>query len=765
MESQANHKSNQMQPQSGVAIELEGLRNHFSHSAFSSESVATYPIEDTLRDRRSPLPLDSGFVQQTKDQIRQIVDSIAKLAQTPIEPTLFVSSALTKIVQAMGANCAMLWQRTLDSDWILIGNRSAPEDLLQVRKEESAFEQFDFIESQLRAASSESSSESPLPPSQADAPIEVLRSLLDAVSRERQPILVPPRQVSLDSARPANPTDDIVMFAPLALPREQGEYWLQVHQPATGGPSSQRGYLRFVAQMADLLSDFFKSHRLKLLEHDRNFMALVEKTLCDLSSDASPQRGMARLMTAIRQHANSDHAFLLRKPGKLGRWRVVAAAGLTEIDRKATGIEQVELVAPILQRMNPHGGVCRPSGDDQNMVQPHLREFASLFASSETAWVKCLDLSTDLAASQNQDIAVLLVWSGEQQHSVNWFRQCSLLARLGLSALQLPWWRKVRQMRSNKKSSYFPNPLLGWSSQIRWGVASILLACILAIPVPIHIHAPAVLVPTVQQHVYAPWDSIVDSILVDHGQHVKQGEPLLRLKSPILQAEFDAAQSSQRRNTQRLADIEGRLLRETNLPKAQRDELEGELCMLQSTQEIEQRSIRRLERQLESLTVIAQFDGTVATWNAQVNLKDRPVRAGQWLLSLHEVEAQWMFEAALPEQYAGEFQDAIEAGSSDAIAMLTSAPKHPIHIRYNRTEIPYIDLSSQYFDPKFASRGYSEMAILRLRFDVEDGLIPEKIATAGTTARVSVTSGKGPLIWAFSKDFLRKTWAQIRLWI
>ena len=89
-------------PQVPLANELGNLRNYFSPTSIFAAGMDRKSMDDTLVDRRSPLPLDNAFVQKTKDQIRAIVEDVAKLAHAPIEPIQFVQAALPKIVSATG---------------------------------------------------------------------------------------------------------------------------------------------------------------------------------------------------------------------------------------------------------------------------------------------------------------------------------------------------------------------------------------------------------------------------------------------------------------------------------------------------------------------------------------------------------------------------------------------------------------------------------------------------------------------------------------
>ena len=791
-------------PQEPLAIELANLRHYFSPASTIGAGLPSgmdrASMSDTLVDRRSPLPLDNAFVQQTKDQIRAIVESIAKLAHAPIEPNEFVLAVLPKVASAMGASGAALWQQFPDLTWRLLGNVNLPNVLLDDNLSNvllddaaennserpagqvgiTAFEQLDFLETQLRTATeatptteiSNDQSANRLQPSDSHL------SVLNAVARERQPILIPPCDALLNRDRPINPTSELLIYAPLLIPKEQGNFWLQIVQSPSGGPASQRGYLRFVAQMADLMSDYFRSHRLRVFERDREYLKLAEHIMNELAGTLNPKLGVAKLMKSIREHAQSEHAFLLRRESYFGRWRVVGAAGLVEIDRRAEGIGQIERASFSFHSKFRHGGVLSTlqisAGVDER--DPDLTRLFNTFAITELHWIKPLvadnvaQSNSTLEAVSNPtsgqmrprqlDVAILLTWSGIDMPPSRCFEQSALIARLGLSALQVPWWKAALLASQSTNRSVFAiaNPA-SWPRAVKWLVSLILLSLVFALPVPIRLHATAVLVPLVQQHVYAPMDATVEAVLVEHGQSVKLGDPLIQLRSPSLSAEYEQTIAQQIRTTQRLEDIEARLLRETALNPAQRDELEGERKVITSVRPIEINQLALLRKQIDSLCVVAKVDGIVSTWNVQDNLRDRPLRTGQWLLSLHESESPWILEAALPERDAQEFRVAIENDQNPPVATMTSMPQIQLPVHLRRESLSRIDRGQKgdtVTDPN--------SAVLRLRFEVDAASLPTQVAVAGATARISIPVGRGPLIWALGKDFAYKVWARVQLW-
>lgn len=287
-----------------------------------------------------------------------------------------------------------------------------------------------------------------------------------------------------------------------------------------------------------------------------------------------------------------------------------------------------------------------------------------------------------------------------------------------------------------------------------------LLSLLSALPVPIHLHATGILVPQVQQHVYTPIDATVEEVLVEHGQAVRQGELLIRLRSLKLSLDYEKAVGDHHFKRQRLEDVSSRLLRETTLTTLQQDQFAAESKEIQSSLTNDQKRIALLERQLDSLSVRASVDGVVSTWNVQDSLRDRPLKTGQWLLSIHESDSPWIMEASLPERDAHEFRQAIESQSFQPMATLTSMPRVQLPVHLSRGTTPRIENAQ-----KGNATSDSFTSALRVRFEVDTSNLPIEAAVAGATARISIPVGRGPLIWALGKDFAYSVWSRVQLWI
>lgn len=194
-----------------------------------------------------------------------------------------------------------------------------------------------------------------------------------------------------------------------------------------------------------------------------------------------------------------------------------------------------------------------------------------------------------------------------------------------------------------------------------WGVATAAITAaaigsLLLIPADIRVRARGEIVPTRRQDVFAPRDGVVVAVLVDSGQTVTQGQPLLELRSTELDLESQRVDGELGVARQRLAvtrsqrlqirpgDAESRA-RERRLT-AEEDLINQEIRSLQQRAEI-------LLKQREGLTVRAPLAGQVLTWNTQQRLTGRPLRRGDSLLTIADIQGPWQGEFRVPARQSG----------------------------------------------------------------------------------------------------------------
>ena len=775
-------------------------------------ATSTY---DTLTERNSPLPLDSPFIRQTKDRIRDIVAQITKVSQSAIEPSDFWNFALPCILEAMGGDGAGIWAWRPNEGWILVAHSRLAKQLLEgdsghsetghsdtpvhSYSNDTSFDRLDGIEKQLSSALSSSGSFSPtdfvssLPdevepsfdcPNPSRLPSETHLQLLNEVRKERQPVLISPQSAIPLPGRPANPTECLLMMVPLPIALDGGELWLELLQQPSGGPASQRGYLRFAAQMADILAEYLRSFRLRTLERDQEFMRRSYETIDLAASAPDMDRGLSKLISDIRNASDAEHAILFRRKGSRYRWRVAAIAGLAKVDRRADGVHLLEESAPHLDMQLKNGAALQrdyaaKGNDEEPANPPEFERWRGTFTISRLLWIKpllvnvssttsCATLLDEILAprevSSNEntdlrahDTAILLTWSGRGIPPVRCVEQSALTLKLGLSILRPHWWQRHLMHDAFPHTS---QSAVGVSR--KWFAAFILaliVAAIMAIPVPMQIESTATLRPSKGTDLFASADGVIKEVLVKHGQSVNAGDPLVRIDSPKLLADYDEAKVKLEKSNEKLEELRQSLLNNRALTKAERDSIAFEFDALQKIQQIETNALSRFEREIERLTIRAKSAGIVETWRVEESLDRRPVRMGQWLFSIREHDSEWELQAAIPERYLQELRKASGETTTSTIARMTSLPTKPLRLRLSdpMTWRPIASRTPNVND-SLDDRQYL------VRLTLEDSL-PASVAVTGASARVAITTGNGPLVWALSKDFIEDIGVRTAMWL
>ncbi|MGE0379069.1 MAG: efflux RND transporter periplasmic adaptor subunit, partial [Planctomycetaceae bacterium] len=166
--------------------------------------------------------------------------------------------------------------------------------------------------------------------------------------------------------------------------------------------------------------------------------------------------------------------------------------------------------------------------------------------------------------------------------------------------------------------------------------------------------------PVKQREVFAPWDGDVVEILVESGQRVKAGDPLVRLESDDLREAHVKATTELSGKKELLKTLD------KQIDTAQRDEdaarYETEWTRTNAELPGLEEHVRVLDERLTGLTVRAPIDGVVATFQVRQKLQDRPVRRGEVLLEVMDDTGDWRLELEVPEYRMGHLLKAL-AGS------------------------------------------------------------------------------------------------------
>jgi hypothetical protein len=706
--------------------------------------------------------LESPALQNSQREIRSLIEELAQLAHSQAEPEEFYHGFLSRVISAIGASGGAIWQCSASGELGLETDLQHP----------STITSFSLIASQqlpselLTGPDQVEPTSANLQPSRVHLANRQHTELLTAVMNEGGPILVPPGNVRLDVKRPANPLDHSLIIVPVRV-QESIEFLIEIIQRPSGGPAAQRGYLRFVAQMADLFADYQRQSRLRMLTTQQQLLREMSLALMRLASSRRLEDRHRHAVQAFRILSTCEHALLIAHAGQP---KVVAIADTGSFDSRSELVIEIERLVSTWQRGAQtlgRSGVERfqtsetgvfdaehptPTGCDAALREQCQRVCQQL----DAEWLSWFPLASDDAASPRY--SVLLSGHQATQSAVEsfiaqangWMSFAPAVAELLSARSPGSNWRTWRQWAHS-----------GWlvgsnrtALRVRLGLLVGLLG-VACFPVPQRISAPATLRPVREQHYFSALDGVVQQVLVKDSEQVSTGQLLVEIDNIELNAVILRLTSQTVRLRETLAGLKERLGKLGRSNALDATELEFQLHRTESELESVESELAIRQEQRERLSIRARQSGRVSMANSQEEWSGRHVSPHDRLLTIYASDDRWRFEIAVPERRLGSvinagrsgpngvslvingFPDLRLSGTLDRLAQHAGDSSHPAHS--NRPE--RVVLGDSYFNAQ-------ELPVLK------DGLL----------ARATIDCGRSPLIWLLVRDAYQATASAVRLW-
>ena len=217
------------------------------------------------------------------------------------------------------------------------------------------------------------------------------------------------------------------------------------------------------------------------------------------------------------------------------------------------------------------------------------------------------------------------------------------------------------------------------------GTLAAVVAALWLVPYPYRVTGGGKLVPVEQYRVFAPFDGEVTAVHVEGGERVRAGDKLVSLRNPDLAQELLGLQQQINEQQSRRAAIYAQLNEASAGGDRDRDRderlgrLEGELGVADAELAGLVAREKLLSERAAQSEVVAPADGTIATFQVDRLLRNRPVGRGEVLLELMDDAGDWRLELHVPDSRMGHVTDRIAEVDSDALPVefvLASDPEH-----------------------------------------------------------------------------------------
>lgn len=688
----------------------------------TSSGLADLRHDASRGERADSATVDPQLVAQTKLQIRSLVNEIAQLSQSDAPVDQFYDGFLTRVVSALASLGGAIWT---------LGEGGSPKLHFQINLPKSGL--VDDEAQRLRHA-----------------------LLLKRIVSSGEPFLAPPRSGPADDEEAGNPTDFLLILCPLKIDQEvQGI--VEIFQRPGGGPTTHRGYLRFLVQMCDLASDYLKNRRLKHFTDRQSLWEQLEQFLRAVHSSLDRRETMSIIANEGRRLIDCDRVSVALVEGSA--CRVETISGLDAIDRRAAEVRRLSRLASTVVAA---GEPLWYAGEDKELppqIEEALHEFIDR---SHAKMVAVLPLARPVADPENNReppklFGALIV---EQLHdgrlTDGMVKRVEVVASHSAAALAnavdhsglflLPLWQSLGKATQTFRGS---------ARYKTFGVAAAVLLTIgalVAVPANFELSSRGALRPQTRREIYAGINGVLEEIPVEHGQMVAAGDVLARLRNSDLEFEMAALIGKKTTTQQQILSTQRALLHNPRRNPDDENRLGGELAQLRETAESIEQQLALYREKEKQLTIQSPEPGQVVTWQVRDLLLHRPVERGQNLMTVVDPDGDWELELRVPERRMGHIAEAHRRSPDNMRATFVLAT-HPGEKFEGR--IIEIDRTASVRD--------EEGNTVLIRVAVDKSKLPELRDGSLVTARVHC--GRRPLGYVLFHEVLETVQAKILFWL
>jgi len=574
--------------------------------------------------------LDPQLIEQTKQQIRMLVNEISQLAKSDMAPEEFYGEFLPRVVSALAAVGGAVWVSE-GQGRLALG--------YQINLQETGLREDE--EAQIRHG-----------------------RLLQKVLTSGEGSLVQPRSGAAGDEQGGNSTDFLLVLAPLKAAEETVGV-VEVFQRPDTRPATQKGYLRFLSEMCDRAGEFFKSHQLRHFTDRQLMWTQLEDFTRGVHASLHPRETAYTIANEGRRLIECDRVSVAIRKGR--KCVIEAVSGQDLFDKRSN---TVRLLGNLATAVVTSGEPIWYTGDTSNMapqVEDAVQEYVDE-SHSKTVGVlplrRAVPEPDDEKEEQEQreypepPIGALIVEQIEDSRvPEKMLQRVDVVAEHSATALAnaqehenlflMPVWRALGRARWVLKARTLPKTVA-----ITGAVLGVILAMWI-VPWGFKMQANGTLEPVERYEVFAGINGEVTEVLVEHGQRVEKGQLLARLRNTQLDLEIDRNLGDLLTTEQHIRSTQEMLANSRQLDTARKIQLMGDLTESDLKRDHLLAQQKLLQKQAEDLEVRSPAAGQVLTWDVENRLMSYPAQRGQVLIELANPDGPWELEILMPDKRMG----------------------------------------------------------------------------------------------------------------
>ncbi|MCC6511166.1 MAG: efflux RND transporter periplasmic adaptor subunit [Pirellulaceae bacterium] len=553
-----------------------------------------------------------------------------------------------------------------------------------------------------------------------------------------------------------------------------------------------------LANLSELMAAFAEVASIKQLVEVERFLDSRWQALQDTVNQITESQRLSDASTVLVNHllpVLGAARLSLAERGLVRGLQISAVSGVSQLDGQLDCVKALRQLAqtamqtgqPVLRHAHP---ITRPepaatSGESAEHLQAASHQSNSSCppqpASPSTAVLDADGLFQNLIALElssrvdgRPDTGGVLV--------VEWSSEAAMVAALPVLTHVLPIvsnaWRQQRR--------WLRIPALGrrlsiWDLQLpqvvwrmlRWAIVA--LVCVLTYRslianYPLFIEAPAFLEPAIKRSIFATADGFVDALLVDDGQSVTAGQTVAKLRSPALDLQIEELQGQLRALVEKRGGLRiaiNQIDTSTKDALTQQSRLSAEVAQLTTQESNIQKQLKLLGEERQKLELVAPIAGVVVARDLKQQLLRRPVRRGDSLFTVVDLQGPWHLRIEVADRDSGYVRSHLAAtdalNSTDAVNAVNAVDATSNQLEFVLDSLPEkrFQANVQWVSDTVQNRP-GEGCYLEIRAQVQREIVEQSHMGAGALAYFQC--GQQPLWFVWCRPLVEATQRKLWFW-
>lgn len=498
-----------------------------------------------------------------------------------------------------------------------------------------------------------------------------------------------------------------------------------------------RGELPVVLDaVCEIVTENHQRTAIRRLQETSVDVASIDRFTAQVYSGSDLRTTSFALANAGRDFVACDRLSVLIRDGS--EYRVHAVSGVDTINARSEAIRNIERLAERTTRVGEDFWYGRTKeelpGQLSSFVESvvdanHCRRLGvlPLQASPDSTPIAALVIEYFSAGNTNDAHERIAM---AKQHATVALHKASCVEQVPLWNL----WQRLQLRRTYRR-------LVKSGTLVALAVSAVI--AVLLMPTSFNIDAAGSLQPVIQRNIFAPAHGEVCELLVEHGSHVKKGQPLLQVRSADIDQNVQDLQGKAKAARERLAAIRvTRLKGNTRVELVETHRLSAEQAALTTELDSLASQLTIARQQQESLTIRSPFDGQVITWDVAARLKHRPVQPGDHLLTIANTHGDWNLEVEIPDRRVSHVVSWRQRQSVDN------------EVRFRMEADPGHEFAGKLSHiSNTAASDNSDERYIPAKVSVAQNDLPRSLR-AGAPARVRINCGRRPLAFVWFHELI-----------